>query len=104
MRRNNRLEAIKLDILRKLKLEAPVNTTNRVVPRVPHIDEFRDTFEMQGDQPRGHHHHHNQFPFLDDDGDDDMDRATTLRVFNFAEPRKCSSIRCMVILTAYIFS
>ena len=79
LRKGNRVAAIKEDILRKLKLDAPVNITNRpaVMPRVPYIDAMMENM-MQGDQPYTYQ------DYLDEDLDDD--RATTLRVFNFAEP------------------
>ncbi|ELU12145.1 hypothetical protein CAPTEDRAFT_224992, partial [Capitella teleta] len=84
LRRHHRLEAIKEDILRKLKLDGPVNITNRPLqlPGVPVIQDFVQESQMQSDQPYGRHH-----PLLyEDEVDDDGDRATTLRVFNFAEP------------------
>ena len=82
--RRFKLELIKQDILKKLKLEAPPNITISA-KRIPVLTELLEEYEMQGDAPHGHHHHMNQRY-------DNDDYAVTDAVTNFAKPRKLNCI------------
>ena len=91
-----RIEMIKMDILRKLRMSAPPNMTGRSMPNIPYL---RDRIGSGGGG-----HQQNDAPYRDADDDDDMladdadspttsgydepiEYATTERIIMFAHPR-----------------
>ena len=74
-----RIEAIKSQILSKLRLTSAPNVTNRRIPSIPLIQRIREQYEMQKDSP---HMGDSYFG----GGSEPDDYAKTMKVVNFATP------------------
>lgn len=79
VKRDYRIQAIKADILRKLRLNNMPNVTGRRLPDIPQLQRIMETYTFQNDSP------------VDEDqgvrGQDEVDDsyATTIRVIVFAQ-------------------
>lgn len=80
VKRDYRIESIKSDILRKLRLSRPPNVTATRLPAIPHIQRIVDELSYQSDAPWTNHE---QQQYEADD-----DHATPLKVLIFAVPGK----------------
>jgi hypothetical protein len=78
VKRDYRIESIKSEILRKLRLSNPPNVTAARLPAIPHIQRIVDELSYQSDAPWSSHEQQQY--------DTDDDHATPLKVLIFAVP------------------
>ena len=83
LKRSYRLESIKTDILRKLRLSAPPNTTGRRLPNVPLLN--RMITQIGIEEPTEQVCERPQSP-VGGSSESDDDRMTTMRVIQFSKP------------------
>lgn len=85
LKRSYRLESIKTDILRKLRLSAPPNTTGRRLPNVPVLDRMIHQLEIEGSTGQVCERPPNTGSEPDDD------RMMTMKVIQFSKPDESQS-------------
>ena len=96
-KRDYRIESIKSEILRKLRLNHPPNVTVPRLPAIPHIQRIVDELTYQSDAPwSAHGGPEHQF-------EPDDDHATTLKLLLFSVPGLCLGLSFFVYLKLYLY-